>query len=281
LDRLTLMPFQEILVVQREGQNNEAVLSVTVQLAASFGAHVKGLCIYAPPNPSVAECFAIGNRAEDSVLRHLDERKTKLIAPLKEFNNHLAQHGVAGTWKCLAQSDIVYQATTWARLADLVVLHQPGPGERLPLKLAESLLRGGAPCLLIPRITNQPAQFSRVVIAWDGSPEARHALDLALPFLHEAKAILVVTVARSAVADERDGPDALQSIFSHNQIHAEVQRLEHDGHISDQILMRCKSFGADLLVLGAFGRSPRTEAIFGGVTREILLNSQLPALLLH
>jgi hypothetical protein len=78
------MSFHQILVIQRQGQDNGAVLSFAGALAASFGAQVRGLCIYAPPNPSVAECFAVGDRAEDSVIEHLKMQKMKLVAPLKE-----------------------------------------------------------------------------------------------------------------------------------------------------------------------------------------------------
>lgn len=45
------------------------------------------------------------------------------------------------------------------------------------------------------------------------------------------------------------------------------------------LLDQCRSSDADMLVIGAVGRSRIGEFIFGGATRTILGNADLPVLL--
>jgi nucleotide-binding universal stress UspA family protein len=277
------MPFRQILVVERTGRNNEGILFAAGWLAATFEAHVRGLCLYAPPNASVAECFAIGSRADESVIRHLEAQTDALVAPMKaEFRDRLAEHGAAGEWECIAQCEFASETSKRARLAELTVLGRSSRHDHLGLDLVEAvLLHGGARCLLIPEEGSQRTSFGRIVIAWNGSPQVRRAIEGALPLLQHAQAIWVVAVGGSAGVAEQSDLDALQAYLLQHGIHAEFQRLERIGHIAQQILDGCQHFGADLLVLGAYGRSRRAEAIFGGVTREILSKAWLPLLLAH
>ncbi|KHK88081.1 universal stress protein UspA, partial [Novosphingobium malaysiense] len=47
------------------------------------------------------------------------------------------------------------------------------------------------------------------------------------------------------------------------------------------LLERAHGAGAGYLVMGAYGHSPVVETVFGGVTRSMLANSDLPLLLAH
>jgi nucleotide-binding universal stress UspA family protein len=39
--------------------------------------------------------------------------------------------------------------------------------------------------------------------------------------------------------------------------------------------------GADMLVMGGYGHQPWREALFGGVTRDVIGTSLMPLLLMH
>jgi nucleotide-binding universal stress UspA family protein len=45
------------------------------------------------------------------------------------------------------------------------------------------------------------------------------------------------------------------------------------------LLSRAASFGADLVVMGAYGHSRLRERVFGGVTRTALAEATLPVLM--
>jgi nucleotide-binding universal stress UspA family protein len=48
--------------------------------------------------------------------------------------------------------------------------------------------------------------------------------------------------------------------------------------VGDVLLAEAAAFGADLVVMGAFGHSRLSERVFGGVTRTALLEAALPVL---
>jgi nucleotide-binding universal stress UspA family protein len=47
----------------------------------------------------------------------------------------------------------------------------------------------------------------------------------------------------------------------------------------DLLLSQAAAFGADLLVMGAYGHSHLREWMFGGVTRTVLYEADLPVLM--
>jgi nucleotide-binding universal stress UspA family protein len=57
-------------------------------------------------------------------------------------------------------------------------------------------------------------------------------------------------------------------------------RLEPDS-VADDILDAADSFGAGLIVAGAYSRAPLSERPFGGVTREFLKRGRPARLLSH
>jgi nucleotide-binding universal stress UspA family protein len=63
---------------------------------------------------------------------------------------------------------------------------------------------------------------------------------------------------------------------------AELVRDDARGRGAGRTLLeRCAAFGADLLVMGAFGHSRAAELVLGGATRTILAETSLPTLLSH
>jgi nucleotide-binding universal stress UspA family protein len=51
--------------------------------------------------------------------------------------------------------------------------------------------------------------------------------------------------------------------------------------VCDVLLARAADIGADLIVAGAYHRSPYREALFGGVTRDLLDHMAVPVLMAH
>jgi nucleotide-binding universal stress UspA family protein len=51
--------------------------------------------------------------------------------------------------------------------------------------------------------------------------------------------------------------------------------------VGERLVADAVAAGADLLVMGAYGRSRMRETIFGGATRSVLHESALPVLMAH
>ena len=87
--------------------------------------------------------------------------------------------------------------------------------------------------------------------------------------------------------DERPEDDGLEAVgdwLSSRVARVEAARrparLELD-LVADDILGVADSFGAGLVVAGAYSRAPLSERLFGGVTREFLKRGRPARLLSH
>jgi len=63
-------------------------------------------------------------------------------------------------------------------------------------------------------------------------------------------------------------------------VEVDIQRVSSGGEDTGRVLLsQAASFGADLLVMGAYGHSRLSEWIFGGVTKTVLREAELPVLM--
>lgn len=60
------------------------------------------------------------------------------------------------------------------------------------------------------------------------------------------------------------------------------RRSFHPGeHVGTELLGEADAMRADLLVMGAWGRSRVSELVLGGATRHVLTHARFPLLLAH
>ena len=174
-----------------------------------------------------------------------------------------------------------------ARYSDLVVLPKPyGAGRgSADQAMVEAVLFGGhCPVLLLPEAFPADRAIGiRPVIAWNGSDAALAAVRRALPFLKSAKIVNVVVIDPSAQGPERSDPGGmLCRMLARHGVSAEVSVLARSApRISDVLHSHLRDRDGDLLVMGAYGHSRLREAIFGGVTRDMLEQAAVPVFLAH
>jgi nucleotide-binding universal stress UspA family protein len=170
-----------------------------------------------------------------------------------------------------------------ARSADLAVVLRRDPADQ-PDALAtlpESLvLTSGRPIVLLPPRGAAPDP-RRILLAWKARPEAVRAMAGAMPLLVRADAVQVVVVDDEGAPGYGYAPGA--DIARHLARHGacvEVLRLSSKGEdVGRLLLSQAAAFGADLLVMGAYGHSRLRERLFGGVTRTVLTEAALPVLM--
>src|SRR5205823_8751083 len=67
-----------------------------------------------------------------------------------------------------------------------------------------------------------------------------------------------------------------------NEVAAKPLTVGLDGRLTGEvILFHAKALGCDLLIKGAYTQSRLRQMIFGGTTRYILSNAELPVLMAH
>jgi len=182
----------------------------------------------------------------------------------------------------IADGDALAALSLAATLADLAIVSL-GPRDRRGL--AQPTLAGDlamtvpAPVLALPA-EGQPLDLDApVMILWNGSPQAAHALRAAGPLMAGAGSVTMVQVG----PDEGRVPaEAALCYLSRHGIHAELRRHDRGALTPEEILERtAKEMAPGLIVMGAYGRPRLRETLFGGVTRYLLEAAPAPLLLAH
>lgn len=191
-------------------------------------------------------------------------------------------------WRHVEAEDdpaIARAAVGIGRTADLVVACRSRPRDpfalrELPARLA---LECGRPLLFLPREWNRPVARASAVIAWNGSREAARAAFDALPYLRGAARVEIVTAIRDEEREDKALPgEGLAAALSRHGLKCEVASLACTGAGDAAALLEHVSrAGADLLIMGAYGRPRLSELILGGVTRTVLRECPVPVLLSH
>lgn len=138
----------------------------------------------------------------------------------------------------------------------------------------------------VPVIVNGSpfASFSRVFLAWDSSLAASRAAHAALPRLRRAEEV-VIGCFESSASELRDGEDPgtdAAAWLSHHGCNVTVSQFPGGGQdVGHAILQRARDAGAELVVMGAYGHSRLREAVFGGTTRTMIEQTDLPVLFAH
>ena len=106
------------------------------------------------------------------------------------------------------------------------------------------------------------------------------SISFAQPFLAQAKRVIVLAVEGGSVP----GPGAAEvaKALRRGGIAAEAAEVRQEGKtVGETILAEVDKLGADLLVKGAYTHSRLRQMIFGGATKHIMNEAELPILMAH
>lgn len=294
------MTIRTVLLPIPVNDPKESVMESAVRAAEVAKAHLVGLAIdrggdgggraaaLAEHTSSARQAQALVKAAEsqsDAGSGGRDELKDRFAALCRE-------HGVAfddeaepdagklpsATWS-RAQGAVEAVVEAQSPTFDLTVAGSTAVG-RIERKIAERSLRSaGRPVLLSP-VRSSGGLDGTVLVAWDGSPTCWRTVAAAMPFLQHASRVAVATVAdRGATADQ----DKLVRYLAWYGVDAQARVVDSGVRkVADEILTEATDTGANLLVMGAYSRSPWREAVFGGVTRSVLDRvASTPVLMAH
>ncbi|WP_298864125.1 universal stress protein [uncultured Sulfitobacter sp.] len=124
----------------------------------------------------------------------------------------------------------------------------------------------------------------RVFIAWNSSDAAASAVHAALPYLKEAKEVVIACID-PVVTAEKDGQDPGTDVaawLSHHGCNVTVSQFPSGGRNTARCIQdHANEFGADLVVMGAYGHARMIQTVFGGTTQSMLEQTDLPVLFAH
>lgn len=172
------------------------------------------------------------------------------------------------------------------RSSDLILVGQEdSAGERdLPVRglVAEVMLNGGRPVLVVPYAGEFKDVGQNVLLAWDGSRAAAVAMREALPLLVHAQRVTLASFRRTEAAEDQTLliPEMTRWLQRHG-VRATCEEDITEIDTSDALLSRVSDLGADLIVMGGYGHSRLRERVMGGVTRGVLSHMTVPVLIAH
>jgi len=265
---------KQIILAVNDDKGLDARVMAAIELARHFGGSLE--CQYshrfpAGSRPLTASGIArLGDKDEAVGKRH----RRKIEAQLRDA-------GIAWRWYNLPSgaTDALVEASP---LADLMIASPAegaaGSGRDEPITEA-LILRSRVPLLIVP---DDLATFNcggTAMIAWNGSEQSALAMRQAVPLLHAAAAVYIVTVANEI---KRLPPDRAQEYLGSYGIESILHRSDDGGLNAALALVReAKALGADYMVMGGYSRPRLSELIFGGVTRHMLHSPPIPLFVQH
>jgi nucleotide-binding universal stress UspA family protein len=296
---LKIMSIKRILVPLPASVDHTGEVETALTAAKALGAHIEALFISQPPpvtrgGVSVSEIgYGARTAAVAPITWHAEERERATREARERFASACAAIGIsvlsandqpgtplAASWR-EAEGSYVEIAVQRAAAFDLVVAASATVMESLMTIAEQSLLQTRRPVLLAPSRL-QGDLSDAVMIAWDESPECWHAVSAAIPFMHLAKSVRVISVDRDASSRQASQGEVLAYLRCHG-IAATAQVVATDSRsVGDTLLAAAAEHDAGLLVMGAYSHSRLREMLLGGATRHILKNaSARPVLLAH
>ncbi|MBU7580245.1 MAG: universal stress protein [Porphyrobacter sp.] len=171
-------------------------------------------------------------------------------------------------------------------LADIVILGpcDKGAGGRGPSSLvSEVVTRVPVPVLVVPEAMRSFDVGAPMLVAWNGSPEAAHALRGAVPLLACSCQVTLACVTEDSARSGFDLPSTEGAKYlARHGIACEIVEIPRgEAKIADTLFSAAQLRECSLLVMGAYGHSRLTEMVLGGVTRTMLSDPAMPVLLAH
>lgn len=278
------MVYRDILAVLSSVEGDGHVLACAQALSKRSDAFVTGMLVrYMPMLPAVTEGWVVDPRWGDLVVEAQKELETGRTS-LQQRLEGLVDRSAALTM--LVEPGAVRELlAVHCRHADLTLVSRPvksGDG-RTPLVEA-ALFGSGRPVLVVPPNWKDGNLGKTVLVAWNAGREAARALADAMPLLgHSARVVVATVDAKPSIEGHGDMPGAdISTHLARRGLTVELQNIDSAGRPASTCLLdAARAAGADMIVMGGYGRTRFSEMVFGGVTREMLHESPVPVLMSH
>ena len=137
--------------------------------------------------------------------------------------------------------------------------------------------------------------FQRILVAFDASPHAEHALDVALSMAADMKAkLFVVAVIRPPEPAEsaefnavlEDGRERYERSFVPLRERARLKEIELEtdilvGHPAEQIIHKADTIQASLIVMGKRSHTILHRWMLGSNSERVLKYAHCPVMIVH
>jgi nucleotide-binding universal stress UspA family protein len=276
------MSIRDILVHVKSYERWSPHIDLAAALAQRFNAYLTGL--YNDSDIATLKLIAHGPvGGADFLPERLKDSEAKAAAAQARFVDEMTSRGVAHGFE-IAEGRANEVLTLLGRFHDLIVVEQTDRAhdENNWSDAEEAAVRCGRPTLVVPANRSFAEVGKRIVLAWNGSREAARAVHGALPFIEAADEVQVlIGPARESTPSITKLPkmDILAYLRRHTKTVIARELSSKDRDAGEDILMAAADCKADLIVMGAYGRSGLTQLLLGSATGHVLRRLTVPALM--
>ncbi|UCH75047.1 MAG: universal stress protein [Rhodospirillales bacterium] len=289
------MAIKSIIAPVRGDGKGESVLGLALAIGRIFNSHVDVVHVHAKPEDMIPYGVPLTAAFRETILgaaenlAHQEEdRLRKLfdaycaarqIGTIPYNSESFPLDALSVSWEEEAgkQADVIRRA---GRFCDIIVVPRPEGESDLGFNTLNAALFDVRKLTAIapPEPVEQTGQH--VAIAWNGSPEAAHAVDRALPLLTAAGEVTVLCAPDDNVQDAETAK--FQRYLRLHGVESLSRPFKVSRHnIGAPLLETAAKHGADMIVMGAFGSMKRRELVLGGVTEYVLEHTEIPLVMAH
>ncbi|RQP21732.1 universal stress protein [Piscinibacter terrae] len=277
--------FRSILVLLDASAESAKRTQAAIRLAREHGSRLAGL---SPTGLADLPDLRTSNRELAArAARAWDALKDRAESAAQSFRDACSAAGLGDVQVVIEEADTAASVLRHARFADLVLVGEARPdaaaGRERGEAIEQVVLHNPRPTLLWPDSAPADSMARRILLAWDDSREATRAASDALPFLQRAEHVHALW-ADEGDLDAGKARERLDGLYHWLHAHG-VRCVVHVAQVKDGISAtlrtRATEIGADLVVMGAWGRPRWAERVMGGATHGMLRTLDLPVLMSH
>jgi nucleotide-binding universal stress UspA family protein len=280
---------KNLLAVVGDG-NATPVLEAALLTARRFGSHIVGLHSLTTEYAVVfggEMGFSISSEVDRALEREGHDRRDNAHRLFRDFmaakgvpiDPVPSHNGPSASWR---EEDARQHAVVGmiGRVFDLILVEQP---EKLAsiaeATLEDALFESGRPVLMVPKPA--PQTIGEVIaIAWNGSTETALTVAVGMPFIRQARQVVVIAAGAQNMPEPGPEGDELARSLENYGVAVSLRTAAGRQKAQGESFMReAAAAGADLLLKGAYTQSRIRQMIFGGATRHIIMEANLPVLM--
>lgn len=274
------------LVFLDQGPATASRLEFSLDLAQRLDGHLTAFALSLEPG-YMFDGGTLG--AQEVWVQSLEAARREADALTERADERLKRLGTPSELRsaCLPVDAVARAAATHARYADLSIIGSPRDETEFVVErevFDGTLFDSGRPVLIAPDRIDSAKVFKRVLIAWDGSKYAARAVGDAMPLIQRAEETAVVIVEPDMSSDahgEEPGGDIALALSRHGAT-VDVRRILRLGRtVAEALASHARDWDAGLIVMGGYGHSRFRETLLGGVSRDILTQSEFPLFMSH
>ncbi len=270
------MSFKSLLTHVVDDRGCSSRLRMTASVARVLGAEVIGLGAQAPWPYATDDV-----RGGEAYEKILGDTRRNMDAAGQLFRERLNDPAIVSSWRTEVgyPEDVIPRH---ARVADLVLTYRTrGDVDHSVYTPPDTLvMEAGLPVLLLPE---READFraERILLGWKNTREARRAISVTLPLLKMSQRVMVAAICSEHETEtvERELADVAQRLARHGVNVTTLVEIGASGPAGANLLRMAQTDKSDLIVTGGYGHSRLREWVLGGVTRDLIADSERYVLL--